>query len=202
MPTCSRTTSTAHSATIRKAMIRELGNVELFELCETIPKVQCSHCLLYCKQGIVNCTCGQCLFDSESRRKFYKRRLDAHSIPHYVIKKGRCHGARHGKTNEQIEYRMARMRGRDAATKLTQKVNISQVFTIDFSEIQFVANHNSQSDGQNKSAKSGTNSQKKTIHIVIPRTMISHLEQVRQKWADATSIRFSSCSHNQKPSPS
>ena len=29
-----------------KAMIRELGNVELFELCETIPMVQCSHCLL------------------------------------------------------------------------------------------------------------------------------------------------------------
>ena len=26
-----------------KAMIRELGNVELFEFCETIPKVQCSH---------------------------------------------------------------------------------------------------------------------------------------------------------------
>ena len=26
-----------------KAMIRELGNVELCELCETIPKVQCSH---------------------------------------------------------------------------------------------------------------------------------------------------------------
>ena len=24
-----------------KAMIREMGNVELFELCETIPKVQC-----------------------------------------------------------------------------------------------------------------------------------------------------------------
>ena len=30
-----------------KAMIRELGNVELFELCETKPKVQCSHCLLW-----------------------------------------------------------------------------------------------------------------------------------------------------------
>ena len=28
-----------------KATIRELGNVELFELCETFPKVQCSHCL-------------------------------------------------------------------------------------------------------------------------------------------------------------
>ena len=29
-----------------KAMIREMCNVELFELCETIPKVRCSHCLL------------------------------------------------------------------------------------------------------------------------------------------------------------
>ena len=32
-----------------KAMIREMGNVELFELCETMPKVQCSQCLLYWK---------------------------------------------------------------------------------------------------------------------------------------------------------
>ena len=45
------------------------------------------------------------------------------------------------------------MRGRDAARKLTLQVNILQVFTIDFSEIQFIVNHNSQSDGQNKSAK-------------------------------------------------
>ena len=77
--------------------IRELGNVELFELCETIPKVQCSHCLLYWNQGIVYCTCGQCLIHSESRRKFKKLRLDALSIPNYVMKKGRNHGARHGK---------------------------------------------------------------------------------------------------------
>ena len=58
------------------------------------------------------------------------------------------------------------MRGRDAARKLTLKVNILQVFTIDFLEIQFSVNHNSQSDGQNKSAKSGMNLHKKTIHIV------------------------------------
>ena len=36
-----------------KEMIRELGKVGLFELCETIPKVQCSHCLLYWNQGII-----------------------------------------------------------------------------------------------------------------------------------------------------
>ena len=58
------------------------------------------------------------------------------------------------------------MRGRDAVKKSTLKVNISQVFTIDFSEIQFIVNHNSQSDGQNKSAKSGMNLQRKTIHII------------------------------------
>ena len=53
-----------------KEMIRELGNVELFELCETTPLVQCSHCLLDWNQGIVYCTCGHCLIDSESRRNF------------------------------------------------------------------------------------------------------------------------------------
>ena len=58
------------------------------------------------------------------------------------------------------------MRGRDAVRKSTLKVNILQVFTIDFSEIQLIVNHNSQSDGQNNSAKSGINLQKKTIHII------------------------------------
>ena len=88
-------------------MIRELGNVVFFELYETIPKVQCSHCLLYWNQGIAYCTCGQCLIYIESRRKFNKLRLDALSIPNYVIKIGPTHGARHGKTKEQTEYHMA-----------------------------------------------------------------------------------------------
>ena len=66
--------------------------------------MQCSQCLLYRNQGIINCICGQFLVESGSRRKFNKLRLDALSIPHYVIKKGRCHGARHGKTEELKEY--------------------------------------------------------------------------------------------------
>ena len=106
------------------------------------------------------------MVESESRRKFNELRLDALSIPNYVIKKGRSHGARHGKTEVQKRTKKPGMRGRDAARKLTLKVNILHVFTIDFSEIQFIVNHNSQSDGQNKSAKSWTNFQKKTIHIV------------------------------------
>ena len=59
------------------------------------------------------------------------------------------------------------IRGRDVVRKSIPKVNISQLFTIDFLEIQFIVNYNSQSDGQNKSAKSRTNLQKKTIHIIL-----------------------------------
>ena len=39
-------------------------------------------------------------------KKFTKLRLDALSIPNYVIKR-RSHGARHGKTEEQKEYHIA-----------------------------------------------------------------------------------------------
>ena len=89
------------------AMIREMDNVELFELCETIPKVQCSECLLYWKQGVFYCTSGHLLVESESSPKFHQWRLDAHSIPHYVIKKGRPRGTRHGKTEAQKEHFVA-----------------------------------------------------------------------------------------------
>ena len=41
-----------------KAMIREMGNVKLFELCETILEAQCSECFHYWNQGVICCTCG------------------------------------------------------------------------------------------------------------------------------------------------
>ena len=53
-----------------KAMIRDMGKVELFELCETIPKVQCSECLLYWNHGMIYCTCGHLLVESESSQNF------------------------------------------------------------------------------------------------------------------------------------
>ena len=84
-------------------MIREMGNVELFELCETIPKVQCSECLLKWNQGIVCCTDGHLLRVSESSRRIHRWQLDILSIPNCVIKKWRPRGSRHGKTEEQQE---------------------------------------------------------------------------------------------------
>ena len=55
-----------------KAMVGEMGNVELFELCETSPKVQCSECLLYWNQGVFYCTCGHLLVESESSQNFHQ----------------------------------------------------------------------------------------------------------------------------------
>ena len=89
-----------------KKMIRDMGNVELFKLCGTTLEVQCSECLLYWNQGIVHCTCGHLLREKSSRR-IHRWQLDILSIPNYVIKKGRPHGNRHGKTEEQRQHFIA-----------------------------------------------------------------------------------------------
>ena len=54
-------------------------------------------------QGIVYCTCGHLLRENQSSRRIHRWQLDLLSIPNYVIKKGRPHGNRHGKTEEQIK---------------------------------------------------------------------------------------------------
>ena len=55
-----------------KKMIRDMSNVELLELCETIPNVQCPECLLYWNQGIVYCICGHLLRENESSRHLHQ----------------------------------------------------------------------------------------------------------------------------------
>ena len=58
-------------------------------------------------QGVVYCICGHLLFENESSQNFHQWRLDAFSIPHYVIRKGRLRGPRHGKTEAQNEHFVA-----------------------------------------------------------------------------------------------
>ena len=84
-----------------------MGNAELFELCETNSKTRCKECLLYWIQGIVYCTCGHLLKENEANRGAIQCTLDLLSIQNYVIKKGRPHGHRCGKTKEQRDYHIA-----------------------------------------------------------------------------------------------
>ena len=88
-------------------MIKDVGNVELFELFETDPKTQCKACLSYWSEGIVYCTCGHLLKETVANRSFIVFSLDLLSIPEYVIKKGRPHGHRYGKLPENKEYYQA-----------------------------------------------------------------------------------------------
>ena len=82
-------------------------------------------------QGVIYCTCGHLLVESESSPNFHQWRLDALSIPHFVIKKGRRpRGARHGKTEAQKEHFVPTMRGGDVS-----KRNLKE-FTIASNEIQ------------------------------------------------------------------
>ena len=64
-----------------KKMIQDMGNVELFKLCETNPKTQCTECLLYWSEGIVYSTCGHLLRDSAASRGTIQWTLDLLSIP-------------------------------------------------------------------------------------------------------------------------
>ena len=90
-----------------KQMIQDVGNIELCELLETDPKTQCKACLSYWNVGIVYCTCGHLLKESEANRGFIEYTLDLLSIPEYVIKKGRPHGHRYGKLPEYRECYLA-----------------------------------------------------------------------------------------------
>ena len=89
-----------------KKMIKDVGNVELFELFETDPKTQCKACLSYWSEGIVQYTCGHLLKETVANRSFIVHTLDLLSIPENVIKKGRPHGHRCGKLPEDKEYHL------------------------------------------------------------------------------------------------
>ena len=47
-----------------KRAIKEMGNIELYELGETVRAAQCPTCLRHSKVGAVYCVCGKCLMPS------------------------------------------------------------------------------------------------------------------------------------------
>ena len=94
-------------STTSKKMIQDVGNVELFELFDTDPKTQCKEFLSYWSEGMVYCTCGHLLKEGEANRGVIQYTLALLSIPEYVTKKGRHHGHRNGKTQQQKEYHQA-----------------------------------------------------------------------------------------------
>ena len=81
-----RTSNVSSEASRRK--IKEVGNVELFELGEAVRTTQCSSCLRYSKEGTVYCLCGKCLVPSPEQIEKHRNRIDIISDPLYVVKQG------------------------------------------------------------------------------------------------------------------
>ena len=131
-------------------------------LFETIPKVQCSECLLHWNQGIVYCTCGHLLIESESSQNLHLWRLDAFSIPHYVINKERPRGARQGKLRHRNSISQPTTRGRDASKRILME------FTIVSNEIHYIVIRNSKLAGPRRSASRWINWHRKTTPTAHP----------------------------------
>ena len=114
-----------------KEMIQDVGNIELCELLETEPKTQCKVCLSYWDIGIVYCTCGHFLHKERgANQQLINFTMDLLSVPEYVIKKGRPHGHRYGKTPGDKEYHTANQ------LKKRYKKNISKESMIDSYEMK------------------------------------------------------------------
>ena len=144
-----------------KKMIRDMGNVEVFEFCETIPKVQCSERLFFWNQGIVLVHLWTSLErENESSRHLHKWRLDVLSIPNYVFMKERPHGARHIKTEAQKEHIIAR----NARKKMCQKKLLKE-FTIAFRKTSYTVIRNSEFVGLKRSASRWTSWRRKMSPI-------------------------------------
>ena len=82
----------------------DLGKIELFELGEVSAKTQCASCAKNWPEGILYCTCGQCLLPSEKQTLKTKEPFDALPIPFCILKKGTSRGAQHGKPQEQHDH--------------------------------------------------------------------------------------------------
>ena len=97
----------AFSAESKKA-IKESGNIEISEIVNTEPKLQCKFCLNHCTPGIIYCVCGRLMAeDSAEHRKCMSSTLDLFSIPCFYIRKDRPRGHRYGKASGCKEYHMA-----------------------------------------------------------------------------------------------
>ena len=142
-----------------KKIIKDMGNIELFELCETNLKAQCKECLLHWYQGIVYCICGHLLKESEASRGTLQWTSDLLSIQNYVIKKERPHGHRIGKTKEQQDHHIAH----DLRTRCIKRG--FEGIHDRFLEIPYFVNFNSKLIEQKKSVSRWTRTRRKISPI-------------------------------------
>ena len=142
------------------------------------------------------------MVESECSQIFHQWLLDALSIPHYVIKKERPRGARHGKTEAQKQHFVAHIAMRRCIKKNYEGIHDRS------NEIQKIVTRNSKLAGPRRSPSQCISWHRKTTPTAHPmrsmrdiKTLVSYTEQIGQEYTDETSIRLSNRSHINEPSP-
>ena len=102
------------------------------------------------------------MVESESSQKFDKSRLDAFSIPHYVIKKGDPMVLGTVKLKHRNSGISPSTRGRDVAEEITKE------FTVVIFETKYIVNRNSKLAGPSRSASKWISWHRKTTPTVYP----------------------------------
>ena len=69
--------------------MKDVGNIELYELSETVRTTQCPICLKHSKEGTFYCGCGNCLIPSQEHADKIRRRIDILAELPYIVKRGR-----------------------------------------------------------------------------------------------------------------
>ena len=68
-----------------KRAIRELGNLDLYELGEVSKTVQCQVCFRHASEGLLYCPCGVCLMPSSEQKRKIKTQFEILSAPFYSV---------------------------------------------------------------------------------------------------------------------
>ena len=71
-----------------KRKLKEMGNIELYELSATVRTTQCLLCLRHSNEGSIYCGCGECLILSQEHADKFQRIIDILADPLYVVKRG------------------------------------------------------------------------------------------------------------------
>ena len=88
-----------------KKAIKESGNIEISEIVNTEPKLQCKFCLNHCNPGIIYCVCGHLMVeDSGEHRKYMLSALNSFTIGNFYVRRDRPRGYRYGKAPGCKEY--------------------------------------------------------------------------------------------------
>ena len=98
-----RGTSKTFSEASRRP-IRDLGEIELYELGEISNTIQCPTCLRYSREGTFYCTCGVCSMPSPAQTRKIITRFEIMSVPCCTVKEDDCLGAKHGRERWQYDH--------------------------------------------------------------------------------------------------